>query len=152
MLYCAGMTPAQKNEGLTQIRLQLEEYRQVILERRFVMTRYMQAIALYLALSYFGLNQLTAATTPLPMVAVLAALFTFLNGVGFYAARRFRNMAIHATSREAPLAKKMSFQEPYDLLWGYRGGLLLVGATQIVVFTMAAIRFLLHPHCPLWRG
>jgi hypothetical protein len=141
------MAPVEEIKDRNQIRLQLEEYRQLTLERRFVMTRYMQAIALYLALSYFGLRELT--TTPsLPIVAVMTTLFTFLNGLGLYAASHFRNMAIHATVREALLAKKMNFQQPHDLLWGYRSGVLLVGATQVVVFTITGIRFLL----PAWSA
>lgn len=120
---------------------ELEEYKQVLLERQFVMSRYMQAVGLYLALSGFALRELLDAKTE-PRAYFLAILFSTLNIIAICVARQFRNMADHAMQREHYFAKRHHLAKAYQLFWGYRAGILLVGVNEvaIVLVTIFKIR------------
>jgi small-conductance mechanosensitive channel len=116
---------------------ELDEYKEVINERRFVMTRYMQALALYLALSGFAAKELIN-TPSLLLLWLMGAAFTLLNGLAIYAAGRFRSMADRAMSRESELALRLNMQEMHDLSWGHRAGVLLVVLDELAVISIVA--------------
>ena len=93
------------------------------------MTRYMQAIGFYLALSGFGFKELLALTSR-SLILGVGAGFTALNVLAFYAAGRFRSMAKHARDREKYYASRYDLQSQHELFWGYWLGILLVGASE----------------------
>src|SRR5688500_2952720 len=68
---------AKKLEAVSD-EFELEEYRQVLKERQFIMTRFMQAVGLFVTLSGFALKELIDAN-PVKRILLLAALFTVLN-------------------------------------------------------------------------
>ena len=119
----------------------LEEFRQVVEDRRYVMTRYIQAVGLYLALAAFALKELVSAPS-LPLPFLTAALHSTLNILAFYAARQFKRMALHYWNRETALARHLSMQGPSSLLWGYTSGIVLVSLIQLAVLAVAVIRSL----------
>lgn len=120
----------------------LEEYKLLVKERRFVMTRFIQAVALYMALCGFAVREVIVARSVLILVLVTLA-FTFLTPVALYAARKFRNMYSHGAQRESLLAAKLCFGPPYPLLWGYRAAVVFVLLAQSSLITVALIRYLL---------
>lgn len=135
--------PTVSSEAIEQTRalqIALEEYRQVVEERRFVMTRYVQAIGLYLALAGFGLKELIAAPSEV-VVWLLSALFTALNTIALYAAQRFKSMAMHAINREITLAQRLQVQGPHSLIWGYAGGVLTVLLFELAIVLIAVFRW-----------
>jgi hypothetical protein len=101
---------------------QLEEYRLVEQQARFVMTSYMQGLALYLALVGFGLRQIFESQERTRTFLLIAAL-SCGNGLAIYAAHHFRKMAYHALDRQTELAKALDFLPPYPMLWGYKAGI-----------------------------
>lgn len=116
----------------------LEEFKQLINERRFVMKSYMQALALYLALAGYGVKELLAGSAP--FTPIVAGLFTALNVVAFYAAGRFRSMAVHATNREEELAHQLGIKGPHSLIWGYGSGIAVVVLYQIAVTLITVLK------------
>ncbi len=120
-------------------RFELEEYKQVLNERQFVMTRYMQAVGLYVTLSGLGLKQLAEASE-IPRVWFLALLFTSLNVVASIAARKFRDMANNALEREKDFVKKYQLRQMQDLFWGYYAGVFLVIASQTGIVVISVFR------------
>lgn len=131
-----NLVPRQIDQPTT---VQLEEYKQIVAERRFVMTSYMQAIGLYLALSGFALREVVTAEVPL-IRCLLASAITFLNGVAVFAAFRFKSMAMHAITREEYIAMRWSIQRPHSLMWGFWAGLLVVGVSQVTVIGIFLFR------------
>jgi len=103
------------------------------------MTRYMQAIGLYLALSGFTLKELVGAQES-TLIWILAALLTLVNSIGIWAARHFRNMYQHAFRRECELVERLQAQKSYELLRGYRGGLWLVSLCEAAVVGLTALK------------
>src|ERR1039458_6568058 len=93
------MAPNQTPDAGPSEAFQVEEYKQVLKERHFVMTRFMQAVGLYLTLSGFALNELVQ-TKAKGRIVLLVALFTTLNVVALYVARKFKGMATHALRSE----------------------------------------------------
>jgi len=118
---------------------ELEEYKHVLKERRFVMTRYMQALGLYLALSGFALGELSSAKSA-SQVWLLALSFTLLNIVAPYAAGQFRNMARDAMNRELHFVAQYHVRQMHDLFWGYYLGLWIVGIDQAAVVAIAVLK------------
>jgi hypothetical protein len=121
-----------ESTGDWKLAFEVEEYRQVLQERHFVMTRYMQAIGLYLALSGFALRELIGAESIWSLL-LLGGTFTGLNVLAVYAAGQFRNMAHSAMVREEFFAKTFDLQKTHELFWGYRLGIWLVAITQVSV-------------------
>jgi sulfite exporter TauE/SafE len=134
---------AESTEDSIVLEFALEEYRQVLKERRFVMTRYMQAVGLYLALSGFAVREVVDARTLL-WAGIVAGVVTILNGLAFYAAGRFRSMAKKAMQRETEFSNRYGTQTMHDLFWGYWGGIALVSVSQLIVFA-AVILKAVHP-------
>jgi len=126
--------------GPVNLEFELEEYKQVLEERRFVMTRCMQAIGLYLALSGFAVKQLLDARSPV-LLCLLAVILTLLNGVAVWAAGRFRSMATQAMSRESYFVQRYNLQQMHSLFWGYYGAWLLVVVDQVAVLCVVLWRF-----------
>lgn len=118
---------------------ELEEYKQVLNERQFVMTRYMQAVGLYLTLSGFALRELLDAPSSY-RVWILSTIFTALNLLAVYAAWEFRNMAHRAMKREVYFVDRYSLQQTQTLFWGYWLGIALVCLDQSAVLTITAIK------------
>jgi uncharacterized membrane protein len=106
-------------------RFKIEEYRQIMIERRFVMTRYMQAVGFYLVLSAFVLRQLMSIDR-LRTAWLLVCVFTGLNVLGMFAAGRFKSMAKHALDRERAFTKMYSLDQFPELFWGYWAGIALL--------------------------
>src|SRR5664280_547379 len=132
------MIPNQTPEAGLSEAFQVEEYRQVLKERHFVMTRFMQAVGLYLALSSFALKELVEAQS-ITRVVVLASLFTILNTMALYVARKFKDMATHATERECAIVERHNMTQSSTLFWGYYVGVVLVCVSEIAIVTVLAL-------------
>ncbi len=118
----------------------LEEYKLLTEESRFVMTRYIQALGLYLALIGFGVKEVLS--TPANEISLIIAVFiTCFNGLGYYGARKFKGMAYHALNRQALLADHLDMQRPYPMTWGYRSGIACLIISQISLIIIIIIRF-----------
>lgn len=103
----------------------VEEYKQVLEEGRMIMTRYIQAIGLYLALSGFGLKELVA-TRSHSLVLAASIVFTMLNVLAIYAARSFRRMAAFAAQREKFFVEQYRVEPTHECcgdLWQAFGSL-----------------------------
>ncbi len=117
----------------------LEEYKLLIEERRFVMTRYMQGIAIYLALMGFAIKEIVSI--PSFTIATLLGIFvSCLNILTYYGAVCFRSMAYHALNREAILADRLKMQRPHPLIWGYYGGIIGFTLSQIALIAIIVLR------------
>lgn len=103
------------------------------------MTRYMQAIAIYLALVGFALKE-TLSTSNLLIAILYASLISVLNGAAFYAAYHFRRMAYHALDRQEVLAESLGFSAPYPMIWGYYGGVFLVSVAQLAIIAILTLK------------
>jgi len=110
----------------------IEEYKTIIEERRFVMSRYMQAIALYLALVAFSFKELLSANSGL-MTILLLVFVTMANVLAFYGAGKFRSMAAFILKREALLADHFGMQRPHSIMWGYTLGVFVFLLTQLTI-------------------
>ena len=117
----------------------LEEIKRTAEERRFVMTSYMQALALYLALTGYGLNDMSG-TMPGVRFWIVSAAVTVANGLALYAASRFRSMALHVMARERRLALELRIGEPHSLLWGYGCGVIVVGLSQVAAVLIVVFK------------
>jgi hypothetical protein len=104
---------------------EIEDYRQILEERRFVMTRYMQALWLYLALSGYGLSKLLELKSATLIYGVGIA-YSLLNVVAFHVAGRFRGMARVASLQEMHYVEKYKLSRRPVLYWGYWMGILVV--------------------------
>lgn len=110
----------------------LEEYKLIVAERRFIMTRYMQSLIFYPVVMGYAFKELLSA--PSLRASVLFSLFMIgVNSVYWYAANRFRSMAYHALDREMILAKHLHTQLPHPMIWGYHAGVSAFTFTFILV-------------------
>lgn len=107
----------------------LEEFKHVAAEVQFVMTKYMQTMALYLALTGFATKELVDSVS-LPLAVILFLTLTALNCTGVYVTRQFRSMAYHSLCRQATLADALKFQKPHHMAWGYYPGIAVVAFSQ----------------------
>ena len=123
---------------------ELEEYKQVLRERQFVMKSYMQAVGLYLALSGFALKELLDARSAY-RTWILAGAFTLANVLALFAANRFKGMAEHAMNRERFFVERYSLEQTSVLFWGYHLGVILVAIDQVAVITIALMKAMLSP-------
>ena len=114
----------------------LEEYKLINERTQFVMTRYMQALALYLTFVGLGIKEVLDSNTPMRTM-VLATALTCGNILTFYAAMHFRRMAYHALDRQTKLAEELGFQPPYPMIWGYHVGICAFAVVQIVLAVIA---------------
>lgn len=136
------MQPTIPAEGFPSA-LELQEWKQVIEERRFVMLSYMQALALYLALGGYALKELLGENS-LPIVIMTGIFFTCINGIALFAAARFKSMAVHASNREIALAAKFGVPPAHCLKWGHTSGVIVVVFFQVAV--IAAVIFKARAH------
>jgi len=125
--------------GIPPSAFELEEYIQVLHERQFVMTRYMQAVGLYVTLSGFALKELVGASSA-NRVWILFILLTVLNVLALFAARQFRNMAHHTMVREMHFVQRYNLQQTYQLFWGYYAGVILVCLSQATMISVLIIK------------
>lgn len=121
----------------------LEEYKSLVLERRFVMTSYIQAIAFYVAVVGFSGGQYFAVHTRSQRLFLLAFVIG-VNTLAWLTAGKFRKLAYHAIDRETLLAQSLGMQAPYPLVWGYQYALGMGAIIQIGAVT-ELIRQLLLP-------
>ncbi|MBI3265379.1 MAG: hypothetical protein HYZ58_19795 [Acidobacteria bacterium] len=129
--------PGQLHSGQGSIaNAVLEEYKLLDQQARFVMTSYMQALALYLALVGIGLREVLQAKGNFRIIVLTSAL-TCGNVLAVYAARHFRCMAYHALNRQSALAKQLNFQAPYPMLWGYHVGISSFFVVQLGIIAVA---------------
>lgn len=108
-------------------------------ERQFIMTRYMQALGLYVTLSGFALKELVDSRST-GRVWILVVLLTVVNVLALFATRQFRNMAHHAMLREIHFVQRYNLQQTYKLFWGYYAGVILVCAGQATVISVLIIK------------
>ena len=124
------MSSGNENNG-THSDAVLVEYSSVQEERRFVISRYMQGFAFYIAMvAFVGGNYFDSE--PLGQLFLLVFMCT-ANTLAWMGAGHFRDMAYHALTRETKLARKLGAQEPYPLIWGYKYALVLGSVVQISV-------------------
>jgi len=121
----------------------LEEYRVIVAERRFIMTRYMQSMTFYVVVMGYSFAQFLAATSI--SASIVYALFMLLVNTAFvFGARNFRKMAYHAINREAILARRLGVQYPYPMMWGYQTGIYSLVAAYILVLLLLYAK-IFHP-------
>ena len=116
-------------EGLPQFKTALpadrtdarEEHRLLTAEAQFVMTRYMQMLALYGTAIVLLLRELVLASK-VEVVLLWAIIGTCLNVLAVYGAVWFRRIAYHVLDRLGLLADHLGLQRPYPMMWGYRAG------------------------------
>src|ERR1700720_2449055 len=125
------------SQALPVAEFAVEEYKQVLEERRMVMTRFIQAVGFYLALSGFGLRELIS-TSARPFVVTLSILFSVLNILAVYAAYKFRRMAWSAAEREKFFVQQYRVAQTHELFWGYIAGIWLVILGEVTVVVLAA--------------
>ena len=126
-------------ENGTRFQIELEEYRQVLEERRFVMTRYMQAIGLYLLLSSWVLKLILDMKVGVELWALLIS-FSVLNSLGIVVANRFESMAAHALARERYFVTRFQVRQHHELFWGYWFGVMLVILVVSVSWTICLVK------------
>jgi len=124
----------------------LEEYKILVEERRFMMTRYMQAFALYLAIISLTLREFLLATTPLHFVSLWVFL-TFIHTLAIWGSLQFRKFTNSAIEREATLAQKLNFLRAGSLEWGYGFSFCFFVLAEVLVTVLLVVR--LWPHCSL---
>ena len=116
------------------------EYKALVEESRFVMTRYIQALGLYLALTGFGVREILSA--PSKEISLIIVVFiTCFNVLGYYGARKFKSMAYHALNRQALLSDHLNIQRPYPMIWGYRSGIACLIISQISLIIIIILKF-----------
>lgn len=101
------------------------------------MTRYIQAVGFYLALSGFGLRELVTVSS-LALILGSSILFPALNILALYAAIKFRSMAKLAAGREEVLVKRYRLQQRHELFWGYTASVWLVVLNEATILALAA--------------
>jgi hypothetical protein len=109
----------------------LEEYKILVEEARFTMTRYMQMFALYIILISLFTGELIKASELSVMILITSSV-TILNIAVFYGAIWFRSMAYHNLNRLVLLSEYFHMQKPHPMDWGYRGGVTAIVAVQVV--------------------
>ena len=118
----------------------LDEFKHVSEDRRFIMTRYMQAGVIYITTLGFGVKFLLQADTKIVLLT-FAIFFESINISAILLARKFRDLAMHSINRETELAKKLNFQPPYSLMWGYWGGLMTACFSILAFLILTIVRF-----------
>ena len=137
------MAPTPEREELPPP-FELEEYKQVLKERHFIMTRYIQAVGLYVTLSGFALKELVDQV-PINRVWLLASLFSVLNILALIVARQFRNMADHTMKREMYFVDRYHVQQMYRLFWGYYTGVILVCVSESAILSVLTFKLVAWP-------
>lgn len=112
--------------------LAIEEYKLLFDERRFIMTRYMQGIVVYIAVVAFIARDFFSLTDESIKYLFLVGM-TVVNCIAFYSSHKFLKMVHHALNREAILADHLGLQKSLPLTWGYRGGIFFVSFIQALV-------------------
>jgi hypothetical protein len=121
----------------------LEELKLVLEERHFVMTKYLQAITLYLVITSFALTRIADPKTAV-VQTIAAILITAFNALSLVGALYFRLMAEQARQREAALAKTLDFEPTRSHVWGFWMGVGLVIITETAAWALRI--FVPAPH------
>ena len=119
--------------------LVLEEYKHVAEDRRFYVSRYLQAAAFYFAIAGLGINTLLNVSNKAVLV-VLTILSEAINVIVFFVAKKFQNIVYHSLNRETEISKMIGFQTPYPLVWGYYLALMIVAVVAIGFALLLFIR------------
>lgn len=119
-----------------------EEYKILMEERHQLMSRYSQALALYLAFMGFAYKGYLALTSNAGHISLFLFL-TVINFLAYYGARNFRFMAMQAEKRSHIIAKVLKAYEPYSLEWGYYFGISIFLLNEVALLCMLGY-YLLH--------
>jgi hypothetical protein len=133
--------PQPSSDITDDMKLVLEEFKVVSEEARNIMTRYVQMLALYVAVVGFLAPEMVNKKSIETNLLWLSGI-SLLNGGAYVAARRFRNMAYHYLDRLDILAKHLKFQKPHPMIWGYKVGVRLFFGVQIIVTAYLGYRIL----------
>jgi hypothetical protein len=128
----------------------LEEYRQLVGERRFVMTRYMQTLIFYPVVMGYSFVELVSFQSRFT-AALIAVFMLVANTIFLYGADKFRSMAYHALNREAVIAHHLRTQKPHPMLWGYYFGIAAVVLGYLVIIVVFYVK-MFHPEWALVGG
>lgn len=123
--------PVARSEAPDEDKI-LEEYKILVEESRFVMTKYMQALGLYLALMGFGVKEILSASSA-EYTIIITFLMSCLNVLTYYGANKFRSMAYHSLVRQTILADYLKMQHPHAMVWGYYAGIACFTIFQILL-------------------
>lgn len=122
-----------------------EEYKLIVAERRFIMTRYMQGLVFYPVIMGYAFRELLYAESL--VTSFLFALFMVsVNWIAQVAAKHFRSMAYHALNREKILAEHFNVQKPHPMIWGYRLGVTLFRIAYILILAVIVVKVLNSTH------
>ena len=119
--------------------LLIEEFKHVTAEVQFIVVRYMQAGALYLAFVAFATKELLTSTEG-SMLLVLFSCLSVFNCVALYVVSQFRSMAYHSLERQGVLADELRFQRPHHMVWGYYCGVISVLFSELAWFVIASLK------------
>ena len=118
----------------------LEELKLVAEDRRYYVSRYLQAATFYFAIAGLGFNTLLNVSDK-TVLFVLTILVEVINILVFFAAGKFRDIVYHSLNRETELAKKLNHQPPHQLMWGYYLGIMIVLTIGIGFAVLLAVRY-----------
>lgn len=113
----------------------LEELKLVLEERHFVMSKYLQAITLYLLITSFAVTRIADAKTAV-VQTIAAILITAFNVLSLIGAFYFRLMAEQARRRETVLATALGFELTRSHVWGFWMGIGLVIITEAAAWAL----------------
>lgn len=101
-------------DNLENIKYPIEEYKSLLEERRFLITRFMHVCALYIAIIAYTLKEILTKEN----FEVNKLVYVFLcvvNFIAIYGALGFRSMIIFTQNREAIIATDIIFKDPIQL-------------------------------------
>ncbi|HVG20208.1 MAG TPA: hypothetical protein VNI02_14255 [Blastocatellia bacterium] len=121
----------------------MEEYKIIVSERRFIMTRYMQSLIFYPVIMGYSFKELLGSQSRWSLV-LFAIFMVLVNTAFFYSAINFRSMAYHALDREMILADHLGVQRPHPMIWGYYTGIYGLTVAYILVIIVVWMK-IAHP-------
>ena len=121
-------------------KLKLEELKIVFDQKKFFVSRYLQAAAFYFAISGLALNMLINITDKL-LTLLITSFCLILNLLVLKMAGKFRDVVYHYLNREKILCEDLSYAEPAELIWGYTIGSVLIVVIMISFLVVGLIKY-----------
>ncbi len=117
----------------------VKEYGIIVEERRFLMTRYMQGFAFYVAIIALSIRELLLVKDSVYIVSLWVFL-TGMHALCFWACIEFKKLATPVIEREAELALRLEFQQMEDHYWGFWVVVFIFMLAELVATALALIK------------
>ncbi|MCK9211048.1 MAG: hypothetical protein M0P61_09460 [Ignavibacteriaceae bacterium] len=114
----------------------IELYKIILEERRSIMAKYIQALAIYLGLTGFVLEKLffrDGTNSKYPVIAFM----TVTNFLAFFAIGYFKKMAKNIFHAEIKVAEKLKMEVTPNLYWGYWLVIIFIICSQALLILFA---------------